>query len=71
VRKKKKGGTRLRPGMRTREYIDNDKMRNDTDEKRTGIPITVSVGLQLGPRGWPNLDGSLHSHIPMAAMSER
>jgi hypothetical protein len=45
--------------MRTREYIINDAMCNAFDEKRAGTPTTVSVGSQLGRRGWPNLDGLL------------
>ncbi|KAJ7824996.1 hypothetical protein B0H13DRAFT_1918826, partial [Mycena leptocephala] len=59
MRYEERGRRRLRPGMRTREYIINDAMCNALDEKLAGTPTTVSVGSQLGRRGWPNLDGLL------------
>jgi len=67
--KKRKPGTRLTPGIRRREYINNEQMRSARDEKGTEPPTIVRVGLQ---EMWvPNLDGSLQSQIPMEAMSER
>ena len=67
--KKRKPGTRFMPGIRRREYISNELMRNARDENGTARPTIVRVGLQ--EMRVPNLDGSLQSQIPMEAMSER
>jgi hypothetical protein len=50
---------------------ENNRVHNGFNENRAGTPTTVRVGSQLGSRCWPNLDESLHSHIPTVAMSER
>jgi len=67
--KKRKPGTRLTPGMRRREYISNEQMRRARDVNGTAPPTIVRVGSQ--EMRVPNLEGSLQSQIPMAAMSER
>jgi hypothetical protein len=69
VRKKRKGGRRLKPGMRRRKYIVKEKIRSAVEEKLMDAPNTTSVGSQS--IDLPNLTGLSQSHIPMAAMTER
>lgn len=63
------GVSRLTPGIRTMEYISDEQTRRANDEKRTEPPTIEKDGSQEIEA--PNLDGSLQSHMPMAAMRER
>jgi hypothetical protein len=68
------GAIRLMPGIRTREYINSEKNRRAGDEKRTARPMIERETMERDGSqgsGAPKASGSLQSHMPMAAMSER
>jgi hypothetical protein len=67
-RKKRKGGRRLNPGMRTRKYMDKETIRSAGDEKGAGTPTTVRLHCVAA---LPNSEGLSQSQIPMLAMRER
>jgi hypothetical protein len=68
------GAIRLMPGIRTREYINSEQIRRAGDEKRTARPTIERETLERDGSqviGRPKMSGSLQSHIPIAAISER